>query len=178
MFRYCPSCASQKIRFQDNKQFYCPDCGLVYYHNTAAATGCIITAGDALVLLVRAKEPALGRLDLPGGFVDPAEGALDCLRRECIEELGWDPLERRPESSFSFFASFPNVYPYRGFPYNTCDLFFTLDAPGLTGADFRLQEEEVAAVRFIRPEDLDYGEVAFDSTRRALRAWAETRRNP
>jgi 8-oxo-dGTP pyrophosphatase MutT (NUDIX family) len=172
MFRYCPSCASQNIRFGENKKVYCPDCGLVYYHNTAAATAGIISTGAGAVLLVRAKEPAKGKLDLPGGFVDPGEGALEGLIRECREELGWDPPAAYPAGRFSFFGSYPNVYPYKGFRYNTCDLVFTFDAPDLTAADFRLQREEVAAVRFIRAADLDYSEIAFDSARQALRSWA------
>jgi ADP-ribose pyrophosphatase YjhB (NUDIX family) len=175
MFRYCPSCASQNIRFQENKRFYCPDCGLVYYHNTAAATAGIINTGEGVVLLVRAKEPGKGKLDLPGGFVDPGEGALEGLIRECREELGWDPLAVEPASRFSFFASYPNTYPYKGFRYNTCDLVFTIDAPGLTMADLRLEAAEVAAVRFIRPEEIDYNEIAFDSARQALRSWAAQR---
>jgi ADP-ribose pyrophosphatase YjhB (NUDIX family) len=85
-------CASENIRFADNKVFHCPDCGFVYYHNTAAAAGCIISVpeiggGDAftaerIMFLVRGKEPALGKLDLPGGFVNPGEGILEGLCRE------------------------------------------------------------------------------------------------
>ncbi|MDR2052552.1 MAG: NUDIX domain-containing protein [Treponema sp.] len=173
MFNYCPSCASRNIRFEDNKKLFCPDCGFVYYQNVAAATGCIISTGEGILFLVRGKDPAGGKLDLPGGFVDPGEGVLDGLRRECREELGWDPAASLPEAGFSLFASFPNTYPYKGIVYNTCDMFFTLEAPGLSGKDLRLEEAEIAGVRFIRPEDIDYGELAFDSTRRAVKAYVE-----
>ncbi|GHV88040.1 DNA mismatch repair protein MutT [Spirochaetia bacterium] len=173
MFRYCPSCASPNIQFTENKRFDCPDCGFVYYHNTAAATGCIISTGETIVLLVRGKDPAKGKLDLPGGFVDPAEGALDGLRRECREELGWDPETATPGAKFSLFASFPNVYPYKGIPYNTCDMFFTITAPGLTEKDLHLEADEIAGVRFIRPADVNLDDLAFDSTRRAVKAYIE-----
>jgi ADP-ribose pyrophosphatase YjhB (NUDIX family) len=176
MFICCPVCASRNVRFEENKKYYCPDCGLEYYHNTAAATGCIFDVDGSAVLLVRGKEPCRGGLDLPGGFVDPGEGALEGLIRECREELGWDPPAAYPASHFTFLASFPNKYPYKNFIYNTCDLFFTFEAPGLSAADFRLQREEVSAVRFIRPEDIDYKEIAFDSARHALRALAELKR--
>ena len=164
MFRYCPSCASQNIAFRGHK-FHCPDCGFVYYHNTAAATGCVVLDGDAILFLVRGKEPAKGKLDLPGGFVDPGEGALEGLRREFREEIGWEPP---PAAAFTLFASFPNTYPYRGIRYNTCDLFFTLSAPGLAGEKLRPAEGEIAGVRFIRPEDLNPDDLAFESTRRAV----------
>jgi 8-oxo-dGTP pyrophosphatase MutT (NUDIX family) len=168
MFHYCPICASPKIRFEGNRKFICPDCGFVYYHNTAAATGCIIGNGEAIVFLVRGKEPARGKLDLPGGFVDPAEGAIEGLRRECREEIGWDP-----GPDFSFFASFPNVYPYRNIAYNTCDLFFTITVPGLSERDFHLEPGEIDGLRFIRPGDINFDDLAFDSTRRAVKAYVE-----
>jgi 8-oxo-dGTP pyrophosphatase MutT (NUDIX family) len=95
MFTYCPACASKKIRFDHGKVFRCPDCGFTYYHNTAAATACIVRAKAGLLFLVRARDPGKGLLDLPGGFVDPGEGAIDGLRREFIEELGFDPLESK-----------------------------------------------------------------------------------
>jgi ADP-ribose pyrophosphatase YjhB (NUDIX family) len=173
MFNYCPSCASRNIRFEGNKKLFCPDCGFVYYQNIAAATGCVISTGERILFLVRGKEPARGKLDLPGGFVDSGEGALDGLRRECREELGWDPVASLPGAGFSLFASFPNTYPYKGIVYNTCDLFFSLEAPGLSEKDLHLEEAEIAGVRFIRPEDIDYDELAFDSTRRAIKAYVE-----
>jgi ADP-ribose pyrophosphatase YjhB (NUDIX family) len=168
MFRYCPSCGSEKIQFERDRVFRCPDCGFVFYQNTAAATGCIIRAGEDILFLVRGKEPAKGKLDLPGGFVDPGEGAIEGLRRECREEIGFDP-----GSDFSFFASFPNVYPYKGFTYHTCDLFFTISVPGLSAGDLRLEAEEIGGLRFVKPGDIDLEDLAFDSTRRALRAYLD-----
>jgi ADP-ribose pyrophosphatase YjhB (NUDIX family) len=172
MFKFCPSCASEKISFEKGKTFRCPDCGFVYYHNIAAATGCVISVpeadGERLMFLVRGREPAKGRLDLPGGFVDLNEGALEGLCRELREEIGWTP----PARGFTLFASFPNVYPYKGIVYNTCDLFFSLSAPGLREQDLRLQESEIAGVRFLKPGEIDFEEIAFDSTRRAIRAYA------
>jgi len=173
MFQYCPSCGGKKIEFEGNR-FSCPDCGFVYYHNTAAATGCVIQAGEKMLLLVRGKEPALGKLDLPGGFVDPGEGLFEGLLRELREELGWEPHIPPGKSAaevFTLFASFPNVYPYRNIFYNTCDIFFSLSAPGLTENDLSLEAGEIAGVRFVRPEDIKSEDLAFDSTRRAIEAF-------
>ena len=184
MFTFCPNCASKNIGFADGKAFRCPDCGFVYYHNTAAATGCIIavpenvagveTPAGRIVFLVRDKEPAKGKLDLPGGFVDPGEGALEGLYRELREEIGWSPPVPPGGSLievFTLFASFPNVYPYKGIPYNTCDLYFSLCAPGLREQDLHLERSEISAVRFVKPQDIDYDEIAFESTRRAVKAY-------
>ena len=193
MFKFCPACASDKICFEDGKVFRCPVCGFVYYHNIAAATGCIISvpcdglAGDApeaggnsagckerIMFLVRGKEPATGKLDLPGGFVDIGESALEGLHRELREEIGWAPSVPAGASLagvYTLFASFHNVYPYKGIAYNTCDLYFHLCVPGLSEKDLVLEQAEVASVRFLRPEDIDYDELAFDSTRRAVKAY-------
>jgi ADP-ribose pyrophosphatase YjhB (NUDIX family) len=170
MFTYCPSCGSERIVFERNKVFKCPDCGFSYYHNIAAATGCVIDAGGRVALLVRGKEPGRGKLDLPGGFVDLGEGALEGLRREIREELGWTPPG---DAAFTFLASFANVYPYKNIVYNTCDLFFTLSAPGLSEKDLVLEEKEIAGVEFLEPGEIDPDRVAFDSTRRALTAYRE-----
>jgi len=173
MFQYCPSCGGKNIGFKGNK-FRCPDCGFVYYQNTAAATGCVIQAGEKVLLLVRGKEPALGKLDLPGGFVDPGEGVLDGLLRELREELCWEPPIPPGKSAaevFTLFASFPNVYPYKNIVYNTCDIFFSLSAPGLTEKDIRPEAAEIAAIRFVRPEDINPDDLAFDSTRRVIEAF-------
>ena len=157
-------------------RFHCPDCGFVYYHNTAAATGCVIQVGEKVLLLVRDKEPALGKLDLPGGFVDPGEGALEGLCRELREELGWLPSFKPGESAaetFTLFASFPNTYPYKNIVYNTCDIFFTVSVPFLAEKDLRLEAGEIAGVRFMRPEEIKSEDLAFDSTRRAIKAFRE-----
>ena len=186
MFKFCPSCASARIDFHEGKVLRCPDCGFVYYHNIAAATGCIITAPpprepleakedtERLMFLVRGKEPGIGKLDLPGGFVDIGEGAIEGLHRELREEIGWAPLVPPGVSLaeiYTMFASFPNVYPYKGISYNTCDLYFYLSAPGLSEKDLVLEQSEVTSVCFLNPADINYDDIAFDSTRRAVRAY-------
>jgi len=179
MFQYCPSCGSKNIRFEV-KKFRCPDCGFTYYHNTAAASGCVIAAGEKLVLLVRDKEPSKGKLDLPGGFVDPGEGVLEGLCRELQEELNWKPPippgVSLPEF-FTLFASFPNVYPYKNIVYNTCDIFFTINVPNLTEKDLRPQAGEIAEIRFIRLDEINPDALAFDSTRRAIGTYREFLKN-
>ncbi|MDR1443450.1 MAG: NUDIX domain-containing protein [Treponema sp.] len=171
MWNYCPSCASPEIQFDGSHRFFCPACGFVYYHNTAAATGCVIRTGQGILLLIRGEEPAKGKLDLPGGFVDPGEGALEGLRRELREEIGWVPPEQG--TNFTLFASFPNVYPYKNITYNTCDMFFALDAPGLTERDLRLEAGEIGGFRFVEGRDIRMEDLAFESTRRALNAYLE-----
>ena len=173
MFKYCPSCAKKNIGF-DGKKLFCPDCGFTYYHNTAAASGCVIETDGKIVLAVRGKEPACGKLDLPGGFIDPGEGALEGLLRELREELGWEPVIPAgvsPAKFFTLFASFPNTYPYKNILYNTCDMFFAISVPGLCENDFSPEPGEIAGLRFLAPNKINPDDLAFDSTRRAIAAY-------
>ena len=173
MFQYCPSCGKEKIQFKVNK-FLCQDCGFTYFHNTAAATGCVILVGEKILFLVRGNEPGLGKLGLPGGFVDPGEGALEGLCRELKEELGWQPPVKPGVSlaeTFTLFASFPNSYPYKNIVYTTCDLFFAISVPHLQEKDLQLEAAEIKGVRFLRPDEVKSEDLAFDSTRRAIEAF-------
>ena len=179
MFQYCPSCGGRDIQFRGNR-FHCPACAFIYYHNTATATGCVIQSGEKVLLLVRGKEPAAGKLDMPGGFVDPGEGLLEGLLRELREEIGWTPPippgVSLPEI-FTLFASFPNTYPYKNILYNTCDVFFTVSAPGLSEKDLTPEAGEITGIRFLSPEEINLDEIAFDSSRRAIIAYREYLKN-
>jgi hypothetical protein len=102
------------------------------------------------------------------------------LYREIKEELGWSPLVPQGVSNapraplngvFNFLASFSNRYPYKNIIYNTCDMYFYISAPGLSERDLTLEKAEITAVRFLKPEEIDFGEIAFDSTRRAVQAY-------
>ena len=183
MFKYCPSCASEKINFEEGKFFRCPDCGFVYFHNIACATGCLISVpsadGEKLLFTVRAKDPGKGLLDMPGGFVDKGEGVLEGLYREIKEELGWVPPaghDKNLANVFKLYASFPNIYPYKGIKYDTCDLYFSISVPGLKPEDLHPEQEEIAAVRFLYPEEIQLDLFAFESTRRAVKVYLADRR--
>ncbi|MDR2447955.1 MAG: NUDIX domain-containing protein [Treponema sp.] len=163
MFHYCPHCGSTKVRVARNQRFSCDDCTFVFFQNVATATGCIISAKAGVLLEVRGKEPGKGKLGFPGGFVSPGEGAVDGVRRECIEEIGWDPGERA-----QFMASFPNEYHYKGIVYHTCDLYFTVSAPELTISDLIIDTKETREVRFIMPHEIVLDDIAFDAAKKAL----------
>jgi ADP-ribose pyrophosphatase YjhB (NUDIX family) len=164
-FLHCPACGAKDIRFEDGKAYRCVTCDFLYFHNVATAAGALIIAEGRLLFIVRAMEPAAGRLALPGGFVDPGERAEDAVRRECREEIGWEP------SNLEFLASFPNRYEYRNILYNTCDLFFIVQAERLKPVALSLNPKEAAEVVFLRPEDIVPERLAFDSTRMAVEAW-------
>ena len=114
----------------------------------------------------RAKDPAKGKLGMPGGFVDLNETAEAGLCREVREEIG---LELR---DIHFLMSWPNEYVYRGIIYPTVDFFFTAEVPSFDQARALAEVEglEVRDPSTIKPEEL-----AFESMRRAVRFYVEHR---
>ncbi|MGL5482936.1 MAG: NUDIX hydrolase, partial [Aeromonas veronii] len=100
-------------------------------------------------------------LDLPGGFVDPGESLEGALVRELQEELGLD-VSAQP---FTYLGSFPNIYPYDGINYHTCDTFFAIrlsEKPVIQPAD------DVAACQWLKISDIPLPRFAFESTRTAM----------
>ena len=118
-FEYCPECGSNHFEINNEKSKRCDSCGFVYYFNPSAATVALIfnKQGDLLVCR-RAKDPAKGTLDLPGGFIDSFETAEEGVAREVFEETGLIV----DETIYQF--SLPNLYMYSGFEVHTLDLFF------------------------------------------------------
>ena len=117
-FHYCPKCGG---RFEEHneKSYRCQQCGFVYYFNPSAATvAVIVNERDELLVCRRAKEPAKGTLDLPGGFCDMYETAEEGLAREVREETGCEVIDAR------FLFTLPNTYLYSDFLVHTIDLFF------------------------------------------------------
>ena len=109
-FRYCPKCGSEHFEIHNEKSKQCKDCGFVYYFNSSAATVALILNGrNELLVCRRAKEPAKGTLDLPGGFIDMAETGEEGVAREVKEETGMTVTQAE------YLFSLPNIYIYSGF---------------------------------------------------------------
>jgi NAD+ diphosphatase len=165
-FNYCPACGSSDISFSDMKKLVCRDCSLTYYQNVAAAAAAILECDKKIVLIKRAREPGKGRLDLPGGFVNPKESAEEALRREVKEEL------KIKIGKLKYLGSYPNVYKYEGVVYNTCDLFFYSKIDALEPGFDRTEIEELLLVDASEiPED----RIAFESVKMGLRIFKSSK---
>lgn len=160
-FNYCPNCASKDIAF-DFRKFECHTCGMVYYQNVATATAIILRRNDEILFTVRNREPQKGKLDLPGGFTDPNETAEETCLRELKEELNLD----LPKENIRYLLSQPNDYEYKTIPYKTCDLVFEATFP--TNAKLQLEEDEIAAIRWVKMKDINLDEIGFVSLRNAV----------
>jgi 8-oxo-dGTP diphosphatase len=58
-------------------------------------------------VLVTEQEAPRREFQLPGGGIDPGEGALRALHRECLEETGWRIRVLRRVGAFQRFAYLP-----------------------------------------------------------------------
>ena len=169
LFKHCPKCGSTEFGINDEKSKKCAGCGFVYYFNPLAATVGIITDGKGRILVARrAKEPAMGTLDLPGGFSDSYETAEEGVAREILEETGLKVTATR------YLFSIPNTYIYSGMELHTMDLFFLCeveDYSSLTAND------DVDRLQWIEIEKLDSNEFGLQSIRKSIEIFKELHNN-
>jgi ADP-ribose pyrophosphatase YjhB (NUDIX family) len=165
-FAFCPRCGARQPddRPRDaNRPFRCAACGFTLYFNAASAVAVLITRADGRVLFTRrARDPARGRLGMPGGFVDAGETAEDALVREVREEVGLEVVAPR------YFGSHANRYVYGDVTYTTLDLFFTASA---ADPDRARALDAVESLVWGDPLTIDLDEIAFESMREALRGY-------
>ena len=164
IFKYCPRCGSARWAENNVKSKHCDECGFTYYANPSSATAAFIIRSDdsgrqQLLVVRRAKEPAKGTLDLPGGFVDMDETGEEGMLREIREETGLTMTSCR------YLFSIPNRYMYSGMEIHTLDMFFLCQpesgAQPLAADD--AEECQWISLNEIRPDDF-----GLDSVRQAV----------
>ncbi len=160
-FVHCPRCRAPELAFEAGKRHACHACGWTFYRNAAAAVFGIVEHEGRVLLVRRARDPTVGTLDLPGGFVDLGETAEAALVRELHEELSVQV------TGLAYLGTYPNVYPYRGVTYHTLDLCFhgQLLAPPDTS---RVDTREIAGFELVPRAAVELESVGMDSPRRAL----------
>lgn len=159
LFLHCPRCAAPRSSEGDAVRFVCETCDFIYYYNVAVSSAVLILAEDGSALFIRrAREPAKGKLALPGGFIDRGETAEAAAIREVREEAGVRL------ASVEFLASFPNLYTYRGVDYPVVDLFFVSRVQSRAASAL----DDVTEVRWAPPASVGAADLAFPSHARAL----------
>jgi mutator protein MutT len=160
-FEYCPCCGSHNFIINGERSRQCSQCKFIYYANAATSTAAIITNSKGEILLAtRAFDPAKGKLDLPGGFVDMNETAEEAIIREIKEELNINI--RHPQYLFSL----PNEYNYSGITIHTLDLFFKVtidDNAQISTAD------DVASAQFYNLNNVNIEDIGLNSIKQAIK---------
>ena len=115
--------------------------------------GTIFMLDGGIVLLKRGVEPALGKWVFPGGYVDRGESVRDAAVRETKEE---SQLEVK-------LGSLLNVYTYPRSP--NVVIVYTAE---VVGGELAAADESLEA-RIFAPNELPWGDLAFESTNEALK---------
>ena len=158
-FTYCPKCGARTFVERNEKAKQCTTCGFVYYFNPSSAVACFIRNSKGELLLVRrAKEPAKGTLDLPGGFVDMYESAEDAAHREVKEETGLDV------TNITYFGN--QAWPYP----SGLMVGFIAD---YAGGEIRLQEEGLSSGDFYTRDNLPELPRKLSLARKMIDWWLE-----
>ncbi len=161
VLRFCPRCGSAHFPATSNRSFKCDECSFNYFINSSAAVAVLLfNEKGELLLARRAVEPHLGKLDLPGGFIDPMETAEQAAVREIQEELGISI------HSLRYFCSFPNEYIFSGYSVFTLDLAFLAKTDNLhkmTAMD------DISSFEFSKPQDVDLDELPSISMKNILK---------
>lgn len=166
-FKYCPKCGSPRFVEHNGKSKYCEDCGFTYYFNPSAATvGLIVNGRGEWLCVRRAKDPAKGTLDLPGGFSDMFETSEQGVMREVKEETGLD-IDR-----VEFLFSIPNQYEYSGFLVHTIDMFYRCHVKDaeINPAVYETAHaaDDAGELLWLRPEDIRPEDFGLLSIRRGV----------
>jgi ADP-ribose pyrophosphatase YjhB (NUDIX family) len=117
-----------------------------------------VNANGEVLVARRAKEPAKGTLDLPGGFCDCYESVEQGIAREIEEETGLKVKET------NYLFSIPNIYSYSGMDIHTMDLFFRCTVE----EGIPVPNDDVAELEWIAIDKLKSEEFGLISIRKGV----------
>lgn len=161
VLKFCPRCGSAHFPATGSRSFKCADCSFNYYVNSSAAVAVLLfNEKGELLFTRRAIEPHFGKLDLPGGFIDPMETAEQAAIREIQEELGI------PVHSLQYLCSYPNEYIFSGLSVFTLDLVFLAQTESLhemTAMD------DISSFEFHKPQHVDLEELPSVSMKNIIK---------
>ena len=156
-YRFCPRCGGalekRSIKALEPKRLVCQACTFIFYQDPKVVAGTIFTLNGGVVLLRRGVEPSLGKWVFPGGYVDRGESVEQAALRETREESQLEVV----------IGSLLNVYSYPQSP-NVIIVY----AAQIVGGALAAADESLEAATFL-PQKIPWQELAFDSTRDALK---------
>ncbi|HPF52760.1 MAG TPA: NUDIX domain-containing protein [Draconibacterium sp.] len=169
VLKYCPKCGSEKFNTVGERSLKCADCGFHFYINSSAAVAALISDENGkLMLVTRGVEPDYGKLDLPGGFIDPLESAEQAIRRELEEELGLIV------TSLEYLTSAPNEYVFSGFTVFTLDMAFKVSVDSDTNLKAM---DDILDFKFYSEDELDYDDIPASSIKSFVKRYFEGQKN-
>ncbi len=160
---YCSRCGAElefrSLPTEERERLVCPSCGFIAYVNPRlVVTTLPVTDRGDVVLLRRGIEPGYGLWAQPGGFLEIDETAIEGAVRETLEETG---LLVRPTRVVGLYSR-PQA----------AIVVVAFEAVIVSG-EFRTCEESLEIAAF-GVEDIPWPEIAFSTSRWALRDWVWT----
>jgi 8-oxo-dGTP diphosphatase len=159
-YRFCPMCGGELearvLKESEPKRLVCTTCGFVFYIDPKLAVGTIIQGeANRIVLVRRAIEPGYGKWVFPGGYVDRGEEVQLAAVREAREECGLEVKLDRLLNIYSYPGRAPVIIVYTAHIVGGC-----------LGCD-----DESLEARFFDASAIPWDDLAFRSTREALREY-------
>ncbi len=168
MFRasFCPRCAAALVdrvpAFDNRPRRVCPNCGFVVYVNPKIAAGTVPVRDGQVALIRRAVEPGRGLWSWPCGYVEIDEAVEEAARRETREESGLVVALGGLLGTYSY-----PVLPEEG-PTPTNGLVVLAWSTAAVEGELAAGDDADDAAWF-GPDRIPWDDLAFDSSRRALR---------
>lgn len=168
-FRFCPVCGSELearvLKITEPARLVCtgPTCGFVFYLDPKIAVGTVIRTVQSagIVLVRRAIEPGFGKWVFPGGYVERGEEIRLAAVREAREESGLDVQIDHLINIYSYAGRTPIIVVY---------------AATALGGELQVDDEGLEA-RTFDLDEIPWDNLAFRSTREALREYVESTRH-
>jgi ADP-ribose pyrophosphatase YjhB (NUDIX family) len=167
--RFCHQCGGQLqerlLEGEDRPRLVCSACGFIHYVNPKVVVGAIPERAGRILLMRRAIEPRYGAWTFPGGFMEIDETAEEAALREAEEELGLSLTLGPLLGLYSRPSAGGRSAPDGG--------------PGVLVVVFRARVgrappkpgRECLEAAWFRPEEIPWEDLAFETTRWALRDW-------
>lgn len=159
---FCLNCGGRLVdRYvpdEERERPVCEVCGYIHYRNPVPVAGTIPEDRGRVWLLRRAIAPRIGFWTFPAGFMELGETVEEAAKRETREELN---MEVRLDRLL-------NVYSYAG--HSNVHIVFL--ATALSQPSIGIEALECAP---FAPDAIPWDDLAFDSTRAALRDWLTSR---
>jgi ADP-ribose pyrophosphatase YjhB (NUDIX family) len=156
-FKFCPVCGagleSSILKKNEPVRLICPECEFVFYLDPKVVACTIVEIDGRIVLLKRSAQPERGKWVIPGGYIDRGEEAGAAAIRETLEECGITVS----------IKELLGVYSYTGW----IEVVLVYLTEYISG-DLEAADESLDA-RLFKHEEIPWDQLAFQSTRDALR---------
>jgi ADP-ribose pyrophosphatase YjhB (NUDIX family) len=162
---YCSRCGARlafgEVAGEDRERLACQSCGFIAYVNPRLVVTAIpVTDEGRVVLLRRGIEPGRGLWAQPGGFLEVDETVSEAAIRETFEETG---LVIRPGEIVGLYSRLEAAVVVIAFEAH------------VVAGEPRTNPEALEIATFA-PADIPWPEVAFLTSKWAIRDWIRLRR--